>query len=227
MMTRNRQLGEFFLITHHKSLMCTHFRHWCAILFPIPHVKKGNVATSKYLGNLERHPSMQDTINQDRTLQILIRKNIIDVCGIYRKWVCRNCLLLLPVKKKILKRILDEARMGEMREACLPVACNQDVLLLPSGGCQTWLRKPLSCLLLEVSQYPGEALLKLDLILHFSSLCYFQHQLCRVEFCFDLTQSIFKIILINLGIGQENIAGHFNRVWSNDQLRICPISNML
>lgn len=113
----------------------------------------------------------------------------------------------------------------EMREGCLPVACSLYVILLPSGCCQTWLRKSLSCLLLEVSQYPGEALLKLDLILHFSSLCYCQNQLCRVEFCFDLTQPLFKIILLNSGIGQENIAGHFNRVWSNDQLRICPISN--
>lgn len=115
----------------------------------------------------------------------------------------------------------------QMRVACLSVACNQDTLLLPSGCCQTWLRKSLSCLLLEVGQYSGEALLKLDLILHFSSLYFCQHQLCRMKFCFDLTQSLFKIILINSGIGQENIAGHFNRVWSSDQLRIHPISNMI
>lgn len=117
---------------------------------------------------------------------------------------------------------------AEMREVCLPIAGNLYVLLLPSRCCQTWLRKSLSCLLLEVSQYPGEeASLKLDLILHFSSLCYCQHQLCRMEFCFDLTQSLFKIILLNSWIGQENISGHFNRVWSNHQLRIFPISNTL
>lgn len=115
----------------------------------------------------------------------------------------------------------------QMRVACLSVACNQDMLLLPSECCQTWLRRSLSCLLLEVSQDPGEALLKLDLILHFSRLCFCQNQLCRMEFCFDLTQSLFKIILINWGIGQENIAGHFNWVWSNDQLRIHPFSNIL
>lgn len=54
------------------------------------------------------------------------------------------------------------------------------------------------------AEYPGEALLKLDLILHFSSLRYWQHQLGEVEFCFDL---ILLSYYINSGKGWK---GYFS-----------------
>lgn len=84
-------------------------------------------------------------------------------------------------KKKKEKRILDEAGMGQILHR------NEGSLFASSLQSRS-LRMLPDLAHSELSAAggkpdPGEALLKLDLILHFSSLCSCQHQLCRVEFC--------------------------------------------